>query len=76
MSFNSSNGNGNNTVTTVSNFHVIFNVYLKQTCDKHLLYIDMSVISSGDTREAQNFIGETSTNSLYIWDRLSFKVLY
>lgn len=33
----------------------------------------VSVISPGDTREAHNFIGETSTNSLYTWERPTSK---
>ena len=37
---------------------------------------DMSMISSGDIKEAHNFIRETNLNFLYIWHRPSFKVLY
>lgn len=37
---------------------------------------DMSMISSGDIKEAHNFIKETILNFLYIWHRPSFKVLY
>lgn len=37
---------------------------------------DMSMISSGDIKEAHNFIRETSLNFLYLWHRPSFKVLY